>query len=161
MELTFKKIDLFSAFDIIAWEYPAPYGIYTLNNSPIAFTKLIEGNYYGAFFEEILIGFFCFGSSAQLATKTDHKLYQDRGYLDVGLGMHPDYCGHGLGEDFLRAGLNYAREQKRLNRFRLTVASNNYRAIKVYERLGFKEQGKIFWDPALTGHFLVMTLDTF
>lgn len=159
MKLTFKKVDVFSALEIISWEYPAPYEIYTLHNSPLALVKLMEGRYYAAFDHTVLIGFFCFGSAAQLVTKTDHPLYKNKNYLDIGLGLHPNYCGKGLGANFLLAGLRYAQDQGWQQGFRLTVASSNLRAIKVYQRLQFKEQGKIFWDPALSAHFLVMTLD--
>lgn len=161
MELIFRKVDLFTALDIIAWEYPPPYEIYTLHNSPLALVKLIEGCYYGAFEQDQLVGFFCYGPSAQLTTKRDHELYQDKDYLDIGLGLHPDYCGLGLGESFVRAGLKYAQEQFWPRGFRLTVVSNNLRAITVYKRVGFCEIGKIVWNANLTGHFLVLTLNNF
>lgn len=160
MDLVFRKVDLLTALEIVSWEYPPPYEIYTLHNSPLALVKLVDGRYYGAFAQDELIGFFCFGSSAQLTTKRDHQLYQDKNYLDVGLGLHPGYCGRGLGMSFVRAGLQYAQEQSWTGGFRLTVASNNLRALAVYTRVGFQEVGQIVWDQTFTACFLVLTLDS-
>lgn len=162
MEFSFKKVDLFMALEIISWEYPSPYEVYSLHNSPFALVRLVEGNYHGAFLQQTLVGFFCFGSAAQLVSKTDHPLYREEDYLDVGLGLQPAYCDQGLGSSFVRAGLTYARQQLGWKQgFRLTVASNNLRALKVYQRLGFKEQGKILWQPELAAHFIVLTLGDF
>ena len=58
--------------------------------------------------------------------------------LDVGLGMRPDLTGRGLGEEFVHAGLRFARETYSPPAFRLTVAAFNRRAIRVYERAGFE-----------------------
>ena len=161
MELSFRKVDVFTALEIVAWEDPPPYELYTLHNSPLALVKMVDGQYYSVFDHGHLIGFFCYGASAQLTNKRDHQLYQDLDYLDVGLGMHPDYCGRGLGVNFVQAGLEFATEQSWQGGFRLTVASDNLRALTVYRRVGFREIGRITWSPNLTGHFLVLTLDSF
>lgn len=62
--------------------------------------------------------------------------------VEIGIGLRPDLCGHGLGERYLRAELDYAREQWGPHTFRLYVASWNARAIKLYRRLGFREVGE-------------------
>jgi RimJ/RimL family protein N-acetyltransferase len=64
------------------------------------------------------------------------------GVVEVGIGLRPDLCGRGLGERYLQAELEYAREQWRPETFRLYVASWNERAIRLYERLGFREVGE-------------------
>ena len=53
----------------------------------------------------------------------------------------PELTGRGLGVEFVRAGVEFARSI-RLHRVILDVASFNKRAIKVYERVGFRETGK-------------------
>jgi [ribosomal protein S18]-alanine N-acetyltransferase len=58
---------------------------------------------------------------------------------EVGIGLRPDLTGRGLGESFLRAQLDYAAEQWQPATFRLFVAVWNERAIRLYERLGFRE----------------------
>jgi RimJ/RimL family protein N-acetyltransferase len=62
--------------------------------------------------------------------------------LDYGLGLRPDVVGRGLGLDFFRSGLEFARETYAPSLIRLHVAAFNERAIKVYERAGFREVGR-------------------
>jgi RimJ/RimL family protein N-acetyltransferase len=62
--------------------------------------------------------------------------------VEVGIGLRPDLTGRGLGEPFLRAQLAYAAEQWSPLTFRLFVAVWNERAIRIYERLGFREVGR-------------------
>jgi len=59
--------------------------------------------------------------------------------VEVGIGLRPDVTGHGLGESFLRAQLEYASHHWQPTTFRLFVAAWNERAIRLYERLGFHE----------------------
>lgn len=158
MDFVLRKVELKEALEIVAWEYPAPYTVFNLRGSILAAANLADREYYGVFLQDELVGFFCYGSSAQLTGKKEHELYQDKGYLDIGLGMHPAWCDGGLGVSFVRAGILYARQQGWTGDFRLTVASNNPRAFTVYKRLGFQEVGKIIWHPAFQTSFLVMTL---
>src|SRR2546421_416682 len=62
--------------------------------------------------------------------------------VEVGLGLRPDLTGRGLGESFSRAALDFARAEWSPRRFRLYVAAWNRRALRVYERLGFREAGR-------------------
>jgi RimJ/RimL family protein N-acetyltransferase len=59
--------------------------------------------------------------------------------VEVGIGLRPDLTGRGLGEAFLQAQLAYASEHWGPATFRLFVAAWNERAIRLYERLGFRE----------------------
>jgi RimJ/RimL family protein N-acetyltransferase len=85
----------------------------------------------------VLVGYFCFGVDATVPAGRRLNLYAEDA-LDVGLGMRPDLTGRGLGLDFVRAGLDFARKVYAPAAFRLTVATFNQRAISVYERAGFK-----------------------
>ena len=58
--------------------------------------------------------------------------------LDYGLGLRPDLVGQGLGLEFFRAGLDFARERYGPRRVYLHVAEFNERARRVYERAGFE-----------------------
>ncbi|HEU5216897.1 MAG TPA: GNAT family N-acetyltransferase [Gaiellaceae bacterium] len=58
---------------------------------------------------------------------------------EVGIGLRPDLTGRGLGESFLRAQLEYAADRWQPATLRLFVAAWNERAIRLYERLGFRE----------------------
>ncbi|MCK9526058.1 MAG: GNAT family N-acetyltransferase [Limnochordia bacterium] len=160
MGFVFQKANLGAAVQIVAWDYPAPYQMYNLHGSAVAMDRLVDGPYYAAFSKGELMGFFCYGTAAQLNGKKDHVLYTAQGFLDVGLGMHPAWCSRGHGVDFLRSGLLFARNRGWQEGFRLTVASNNIRACKVYSRLGFQEIGRVVWDSGFNWDFVVMTLDT-
>jgi RimJ/RimL family protein N-acetyltransferase len=58
---------------------------------------------------------------------------------EVGIGLRPDLKGRGRGQSFLLAQLDYAAGQWQPTTFRLFVAAWNERAIRLYERLGFRE----------------------
>jgi RimJ/RimL family protein N-acetyltransferase len=69
--------------------------------------------------------------------------YEQKGdTLDYGLGLRPDLAGRGLGLEFFRRGLEFGRDRFRPKSVRLYVAAFNERAIRVYERAGFRETGR-------------------
>lgn len=120
---------------ISAWRYPGEYALYNLSpEEPL--DELLDGSCYGAHSAQgTLAGFYQFGRSARIPTK-EQGAYPE-GPLDIGLGLRPDLCGKGLGESFLLAGIDFAREQLGAEEFRLSVAAWNRRARKVYARCGF------------------------
>ena len=65
------------------------------------------------------------------------KFKRDGKVVEVGLGLRPELTGKGLGRGFLLAGLNFARGAFAPEGFRLSAATFNERAIKVYEGVGF------------------------
>lgn len=74
-----------------------------------------------------------------LAELLDPARREDRYFaVEDGLGLRPDLTGCGLGLPFLLAGLEFARGRWAPSRFRLVVAAFNRRAIRVYERAGFR-----------------------
>jgi RimJ/RimL family protein N-acetyltransferase len=68
----------------------------------------------------------------------------DGDVLFYGFGLRPDLTGRGLGEQFIRAGLEFARERYAPRRVVLDVAAFNKRAIRLYQRVGFVETGRHF-----------------
>jgi RimJ/RimL family protein N-acetyltransferase len=62
--------------------------------------------------------------------------------VEVGIGLRPDLTGRGQGEAFLSAQLAYAARAWQPTTFRLFVADWNERAIRLYERFGFREVGR-------------------
>ena len=87
-----------------------------------------------------LAGFVCFGAEAQVSGARDAGLYVADA-LDIGLGLRPDLTGHGLGDAFVAACLDHARRTRHPRSLRLAVAEFNQRAIRVYERAGFRTLG--------------------
>jgi ribosomal-protein-alanine N-acetyltransferase len=114
---------------IASWHYPEPYSLYDWTAEPADLAELLDpalrGDAYVAAEDEAgaLAGYFSF------------KPTGDRVW--VGLGLHPDRTGQGLGQRFVGEGLAYARRTLSPELFALRVASFNRRAITVYERCGF------------------------
>lgn len=113
-----------------AWHYEGQYSFYDPSADAEDLAELLdretrEARYFSAFDEAgSLVGYFSFRCEADEVV--------------VGLGLRPDLTGRGLGLGFVDAGLAFARERFRPSRFRLSVATFNERAIRVYERAGFK-----------------------
>jgi putative acetyltransferase len=61
----------------------------------------------------------------------------------VGMGVHDDYAGRGVGELLMRAALDLADNWLNLSRVELTVFADNERAIRLYERTGFETEGRL------------------
>lgn len=113
---------------IAAWRYEPPYSFYDADADADDLALLLgkesrDGRYFSAFAGDALVGFFEF------------KLDGDD--VIIGLGLRPDLTGRRLGLPFVEAGMAFARERFRPSRFRLSVATFNERAIRVYERAGF------------------------
>jgi ribosomal-protein-alanine N-acetyltransferase len=123
---------------IDGWRYDPPYDFYDLDADPAdRQTFLDPTNWSDTYAVEAddgtLVGFFEFDP-------TD-------GTVEVGLGMHPEYTGRGLGRAFVEAGPEFARDRYDPERFELAVAAFNDRAISVYEALGFE---RLETDPQAT-----------
>jgi len=138
---------------IMTWRYAQPYGVYDIDDdgddptealaefldraSPYYAVRNLTVDATGA-----LVGFFCYGSSAGVTFgEAEPYLYNDDGSLNGGLGMRPDLTGHGLGAAFTQAGLAFAVEQYHPAFIRFYVLPFNERAIRVYERVGFRRVG--------------------
>jgi ribosomal-protein-alanine N-acetyltransferase len=150
LEFEFRQMDQLDAAAIAAWHYEPPYSFYdwTADADDLALllgAETREGRFFSVYDEKRdLVGFFEFQVEG-----TD---------VVVGLGLHPSLTGRGLGQQFVEAGLEFARERFEPARFRLSVAIFNRRAIRVYERGGFLA-GRTF-DHATNGGvftFLEMT----
>ena len=111
--------------DYEQWHYQPPYDFYDSDQEPV----LNPERYFAVHDDDgALIGFLYFESKDDV--------------LEYGLGLRPDLTGKGLGLDFFRAGLEFGRKRYRPSLVRLFVAAFNERAIKVYERAGFRETGR-------------------
>ncbi len=125
------------ANEISGWTYPGEYAIYSFQPSSDTFNELMNGEYFAYVDEQKdLIGYFCYGKSAQIPTIEDNVYTM--GPLDIGLGLKPELCGKGLGAAFMESGMEYARKSYGAASFRLTVACFNTRAVNLYRKLGFE-----------------------
>ncbi len=134
------RIELFGPHDILRlmnWTYPHPYSCYDISTDEREMLEFLNGDYYAVYRgRDNLIGFFCLRSSARLPEAESLGVYSGDA-LDFGLGMRPDLIGKGTGFEFVQAGIQFFKKTVRPRVLRLTVATFNIRAIKVYERCGF------------------------
>lgn len=130
------------AKEITNWKYDILYEIYNMSESQEDIDELLNGAYYAVLDKDsnpVLIGYFCFGTSAQVPAGNQFGAYESNEFIDIGLGMRPDLCGKGKGYEFLKKGLEFGREKYPEKKFRLTVAEFNKRAASLYEKVGFRK----------------------
>jgi len=120
------------AHAIAGWHYEGPYTFYDWTQDADDLAELLnprswEEKYYAVLDEQgELAGFFSFTKEGEA--------------VEIGLGLRPDLTGKGkgIGLEFVKAGLEFARNKYTASAFRLRVATFNRRAIRVYEKAGFR-----------------------
>lgn len=130
------------AREVEGWHYEPPYDFYDLASDPADAAEMrdpVRRERYRAILGEDgrLDAWWCFKP--------------EDGVVEVGLGLRPDLTSRGLGESFMRAQLEHAQKQWRPDKFTLFVAAWNERAIRLYERLGFREVGREMRNFELVG----------
>lgn len=150
MHYTFTLMNAADAHTVCSWHYDGPYSVYNMGYDPDEFNVEEEmldrrSPHYSVRDEQgELVGFFSFGSSAEMWDNREPHLYtpgMKEKVISVGLGMRPDLTGKGLGLAFVNAGLAFARREFAPAYVRLYVMPFNERAIRVYERAGFARVG--------------------
>lgn len=136
MQFSFRPMRWADIATISRWRYDGVYAFYDLHLSPLISIMALqtimgrvigEPVYYTTLDERgVIVGMFSY-------------LRNQAETLEVGLALRPDLTGQaaGIGLSFVQAGMDFGRRQFRPKRFRLTVATFNARAIRVYEQAGF------------------------
>lgn len=137
MKMIVKDMELKDTREISAWTYEEPYSLYSMDDSQDTIEELMNGTYYTVFNDNDIIGYFCFGESAQIPGGRTKGLYNVENAMDIGLGLRPDLTGKGIGVEFVIKGIEFGINKYRPGKVRLTVAAFNKRAIRVYEKAGF------------------------
>ena len=129
------QMDGADADEISGWRYDPPYDFYDGDADPEDLAELRDPeDKENAYFsvrdaEERLAGF--------------SQFERNDGAVDVGLGLRTDLTGRGRGLGFVLSGLEFAKGRFGPDRFTLSVAAFNDRAVAVYERAGFR-RGEVF-----------------
>jgi len=133
MHFNFLPMNETHAQAIAAWHYEGIYSFYDMRQDPEDLAELLDpSNWKDKYFAVLdenstLAGFFSFD--------------KEEDALVIGLGLCPDCTGRGLGQAFMEAGLAFAVQRFGPTAFRLSVAAFNRRAIRLYEKVGFKPDG--------------------
>jgi RimJ/RimL family protein N-acetyltransferase len=70
------------------------------------------------------------------------RFHNGDAFVGIGIG-EPEYRGCGYGTDAMRVLLRYAFQEIGLYRVSLTVFDYNPRAIRAYEKVGFRLEGRV------------------
>ena len=156
--LSVVKIRAADVPDILSWRYPPPYDFYDPPRHPDVPTYTREFlkpelAFHVVLSEGALIGFCSYGIDGQVP---GGDYTEDA--LDIGLGMRPELTGQGHGSAFLSAVLTHGIAQWSPSQIRLTVASFNRRARRLYDQFGFCHHSE-FNDPQTNVHYDILMCD--
>lgn len=153
MKLYSRKMTEVSATDILSWQYDPPYDLYNSEVTNDAIYELLNEGYRAVEDDTgEVVGFYCSGLSAQVPPGRILGAYTEPA-VDVGLGMHPKLTGQGHGYLFFSFVLHELNVRNPQCIFRLTVAKFNKRAIKLYEKVGFRQTFEFNTD---SNEFIIM-----
>ncbi len=109
MDIKIQPMTEKDAIVISKWHYADPYSCYDMGEEEEVIAELLDGSYYVAQSMATceLVGFFCFGASAQVPGGHKNNAYNENA-LDIGLGLRPDLTSKGIGLSFLNAGLGFS-----------------------------------------------------
>ncbi|WP_152654978.1 GNAT family N-acetyltransferase [Oceanobacillus sp. CFH 90083] len=140
MDIHIARMTQKYAVEALCWKYEKPYDFYNNVLTTSAIVELLGGGYYAIVDSSCkLIGFFCTGRSAKIPAGDRNAVYIED-CVDLGLGMHPSLTGKGKGDLFLKRILHFIEEEHKGKPIRLTVASFNKRAIRLYKKNGFTKE---------------------
>lgn len=144
-----------AAKEISLWRYSDDLSRY--NGMPQHIIPLMykENHYHYLDFHDLCVGFFGWGEDTQVLG----YVYDDV-YIDIGLGMNPQFVGLKFGEKFFLLVLQFIIQQTKTNSIRLTVVSSNSRAIYLYKKCGFVVIDR-FLNQKTNDYFFVMIFKNF
>jgi RimJ/RimL family protein N-acetyltransferase len=147
MSLVFQSADEVTVRAFWGWQYEVPYDVYDLTSEDIEeevrYFLDPEVNCYAvkdAMGE--LVAYCTFGSDGRVPGGD-----YDAEALDIGLGVRPDLTGQGQGSNYVSAVLDFARRTYSPPAFRVTVAEFNTRALRVWEKAGFRRVQRFGRNP--------------
>lgn len=149
------------ARQIAAWQYPPPYDIYSFSDNAYEIDELQNGLHFAVLSDlhgKMPCGFAAIGWSAQIQDPALREIYDDESYTDIAFGLRPDLCGRGIGAAFVESVIGFTRSLFEEEGIRLTVAADNKRACRLYEKLGFQELHAFETDSADAVHHRKMRM---
>jgi len=148
---SFRNMDRKAADMVAEWRYPGVYAFYDLSSDAEDLAELLdqtrwEGEYFRVDRGGRLTGFW-------------HVKPPSGEAREVGFGLAPELTGQSLGAAFVQAGVDFTVAATGCPVVSLHVAEFNGRAIRVYERVGFRTVGSSVREtPRGAVQFLLMEL---
>ncbi len=144
--------------EFAGWRYDMPYDAYDINESlqeAVAYF-LDTGTHCHTLHEgDAVVGYCTFGHDAQVRGG-DYRVDA----IDIGLGVRPQRTGAGEGSRFVDAVVTHAIAASDPSLLRVTIATGNVRALRVWIRAGFSEVSRFRAAREIMGStdFVVLTL---
>ncbi len=120
------------ARQITEWNYEGEYSDYNLPSY-----EECKNKKYGITREDRKDNYIVYTINDEVVFYSNMK-EMDNNKLYIGVGLKPEYCGKGLGNYFLNDSIIEMKKRYPERTLFLEVRSWNKRAIKSYEKLGFK-----------------------
>ncbi|MDY0406748.1 GNAT family N-acetyltransferase [Virgibacillus sp. 179-BFC.A HS] len=137
MKCIIRNMNADFARSILSWKYDRPYDFYNNSMDEEGVREFLSGSYRAIIDDKSrLFGFLCTGESAQVPAGNKYGVYRAP-FVDIGLGMNPNFVGRGYGHDFMTFIIGYITQNYTDTPLRLSVATFNKRAIHLYEKMGF------------------------
>ena len=131
--LTYHKTTEEEKYRITAWKYDGDYAVY--NSTPYAQQKQTgfgfanpKNHFYSFYDGADLIGFI--------------NLYEEETEVFFGIGAAPEHCGKGYGQQMTRIACSICRSLFPGKPMYLEVRTWNRRAVRCYEKAGFRIAGE-------------------
>ncbi len=118
---------------ICSWQYEPPYNLY--NFLPWEQMKALEVEFADPVIRESQ---FAVVRGAEDQLEGFAQFFPLEGVTRLGLGMHPDKLGFGRGKSFVQTIVEEAIRRRPEDEIDLEVLCWNTRAIRTYERAGFR-----------------------
>jgi RimJ/RimL family protein N-acetyltransferase len=81
----------------------------------------------------------------------DHNKCKHNGFLTIFIGRQ--WRGKGIGRLLMKELLEWAKQNNMIEKVSLSVFSTNFRAIKLYSKLGFRREGRCIKDLKISGKY--------
>lgn len=104
-----------------------------------------EGSQLVAVMGEVICGY--------IHTKPPTPLESNQHVTELAIAVHPKYQGIGVGKILMQAVEEKAREEVK-RKISLRVLATNESAIRFYQKLGYKEQGRLIDEFFLNGRYV-------
>ncbi|PFA62979.1 alanine acetyltransferase [Bacillus sp. AFS015802] len=137
MELTLRRRTGEDINEFITWTYEGIYSFYDNNSQQEKIEGLRESVHLERAFSVVDEDGNLIGNCEFYDVEEDGKEL-----LVLGVQMKPSLTGNGYGSSFVKAIIDQGRDRLKFTHLELAVADFNKRAIRTYEKEGFRERGE-------------------